>query len=274
MKEAKRGILVVSFGTSILGTLKNCIEDTENEIKNEFKEYAVRRAFTSGIIIKKLKNQKKIYIDTVPEALDKMRDEGFREVYVQPLHIMPGDEYDKVVHCIDEYQGSFSKLVLGRPVLYRQSDYVIAARALEKQLPPLSQNEAVVLMGHGSSHPSNSSYALFQYVLDDLEIRNTFVATVEGYPAIDNVIPKLKKNNIEKVTLMPFMLVAGDHATNDMAGEDNDSWKQILKSKGFEINTYLHGLGENKAFQEIYVQHIRDCIEGNPLMDEKMKVRM
>ncbi|OAA91211.1 sirohydrochlorin cobaltochelatase [Clostridium ljungdahlii] len=274
MKEAKRGILVVSFGTSILGTLKNCIEDTENEIRNEFKEYAVRRAFTSGIIIKKLKNQKEIYIDTVPEALDKMREEGFREVYVQPLHIMPGDEYDKVVRCVNEYQGSFSKLVLGRPVLYRQSDYIIAARALKKQLPPLSQNEAVVLMGHGSSHPSNSSYALFQYVLDDLKIRNTFVATVEGYPAIDNVIPKLKKNNIEKVTLMPFMLVAGDHATNDMAGEDNDSWKQILKSKGFEINTYLHGLGENKAFQEIYVQHIRDCIEGNPLMDEKMKVRM
>ncbi|AZV57976.1 sirohydrochlorin cobaltochelatase [Clostridium sp. AWRP] len=274
MRKAKRGILVVSFGTSILGTLKNCIEDTEDEIRNEFKEYAVRRAFTSGVIIKKLKSQNGIYIDTVPEALDKMRNEGFREVYVQPLHIMPGDEYDKVVRCINEYQGSFGKLVLGRPVLYRQSDYVIAARALEKQLPPLSQNEAVVLMGHGSSHHSNSSYALFQYVLDDLKIRNTFVATVEGYPEIDNVIPKLKKNNIEKVTLMPFMLVAGDHATNDMAGKDKDSWKQILKSKGFEINTYLHGLGENKAFQKIYVQHIRDCIDGNPLMDEKMKVRM
>lgn len=274
MKKAKRGILVVSFGTSVLRTFKNCIEDTENEIKNEFKEYEVRRAFTSGIIIKKLKSQNKIYIDTVPEALDKMRDEGFREVYVQPLHIMPGDEYDKVVHCINEYQGFFSKLVLGRPVLYRKHDYVIAARALEKQLPLLGQNEAVVLMGHGSSHPSNSSYALFQYVLDDLKMRNTFVATVEGYPEIDNVIPKLKKNNIEKVTLMPFMLVAGDHAVNDMAGEDEDSWQQILKSKGFEVNTYLHGLGENKAFQEIYVQHIRDCIEGNPLMDEKMKVRM
>jgi len=274
LKKAKIGILVVSFGTSILGTLKNCIEDTENEIKNEFKEYEVRRAFTSGIIIRKLKKQRGIYIDTVSEALDKMKDEGFSEVYVQPLHIMPGDEYDKVVRCINEYQESFSKLLLGRPVLYRKNDYVIAARAFEKQLPPFSENEAVVLMGHGSSHPSNSSYALFQYVLDDLEIKNTFVATVEGYPAIDNIIPKLKKNNIEKVTLMPFMLVAGDHAINDMAGEDEDSWKQMLKSEGFEVNTYLHGLGENKAFQEIYVQHIRDCIEGNPLMDEKMKAKM
>ncbi|PRR85106.1 Sirohydrochlorin cobaltochelatase [Clostridium luticellarii] len=272
MSILKKGILVVSFGTSILETLKSCIENTEQEIRNKFKGYEVRRAFTSGIIIRKLKREMGIEIDTVAEALLNMKNEGFSEVYVQPLHIMPGDEYDKIVLDVKKYGSFFDKLVVGRPVLYRKDDYVTAAKALENQLPLLKQNEAVVLMGHGSSHPGNAIYAMFQYVLEDMGMKNIFIGTVEGYPVIENIIPKLRDNKIEKVILMPFMVVAGDHALNDMAGDDSNSWKEILKSKGFEVSTYIHGLGENRAFQRIYVQHVEDCINGNPLMNTKIKV--
>ncbi|MHC6180572.1 sirohydrochlorin cobaltochelatase [Clostridium sp. JNZ X4-2] len=272
MNILKKGILVVSFGTSVLKALKNCIETTEDEISREFKGYEVRRAFTSGIIIRKLKRKMKINIDTVSEALDKMKDEGFSEVYVQPLHIMPGDEYDKVICDVNKYAVFFDKLTVGRPVLYKKNDYTIAAQALKSQIPDLREDEAVVLMGHGSSHPCNASYAMFQYILDDMGMKRIFVGTVEGYPVIENIIPKLEENRIRSVTLMPFMLVAGEHALNDMAGEDSSSWKEILEDKGFEVSAYIHGLGENRAFQKIYVQHIKDCIKGNLFMNEKVKV--
>lgn len=268
MSITKKGILVVSFGTSVLETFKSCIESTENRIKDSFPEYEIRRAFTSNIIIKKLKKEHNIYIDTATEALEKMRKEGFDEVYVQPLHIMPGDEYDKIIYAVSQQVSNFDKLVLGRPMLYREKDYTIAAEALKTQLPETKEDRAVVLMGHGSTHPANASYALLQCILNDSGIEKIFVGTVEGYPIIQNIIPRLKEKNIREVVLMPFMLVAGDHAINDMAGEEMDSWKSILENKGFEVSVYLHGLGENKAFQEIYVQHIKDCIEGNPLMIE------
>ncbi|NMM64667.1 sirohydrochlorin cobaltochelatase [Clostridium sp. P21] len=260
----KKGILVASFGTSIPQAFELCIESTENKIRECFPEYEVRRAFTSYMIIKKLKEEKRLFIDTVEEALEKMNDDGFDEVYVQPLHIMPGDEYDKVINGVNKYKDTFSKLVLGRPILYRENDYKIAVNALKKQLPVMDKNHAVVLMGHGSVHPANSSYALLQYMLKDGNLDTVYVGTVEGYPTLENVIPKMRQDNIQEVTLMPFMLVAGDHAINDMAGEE-DSWKTELEEEGFKVNVYLHGLGENKAFQDIYVEHIKDSINGNPL---------
>ncbi len=265
----KSGILVVSFGTSVLRAFKSCIESTEQKISNRFKDYEVRRAFTSGMIIKKLKREEGIHVDTVPEALIRMKNEGLLEVYVQPLHIMPGEEYDKIVLDVKKYADFFDRLVVGRPVLYRKDDYIAAAKALKNQIPLLDRDEAVVLMGHGSSHPGNASYAMFQYVLEDMGMKNVFIGTVEGYPVIENIIPRLKENKIDRVILMPFMLVAGNHALNDMAGNGNNSWEKILKEEGFQVTTYIHGLGENKAYQEIYLKHIEDCIDGNPLMGKK-----
>lgn len=262
----KKGILVVSFGTSFFDTFKACIESTEDRIKEAFPEYEVRRAFTSYMILNKLKREYDIHIDRTEEALEKMKQDGFTEVYVQPLHIMPGDEYDKIINGVNQYKDSFDKLVLGRPILYRERDYIIAAEALKNQLPAMNEKQGVVLMGHGSTHPANASYALFQCILNDNGYGNIFVGTVEGYPMLDNIIPKLKEKNLEEVTLMPYMLVAGDHAINDMASDEEDSWKTQLENEGFKVNVYLHGLGENKAYQDIYVQHVKDCIEGNPLM--------
>lgn len=261
----RKGILVVSFGTSYLEAGKLCIESTENKIKKNFPHYEARRAFTSDMIIKKLKERDNIHIDTVHLALDKMKKDGFTEVIVQPLHIMPGEEYDGVIDIVKKYteNKSFTKLVLGRPILYRTEDYAIAIEALKSQLPKMNNDEAVILMGHGSAHPGNSSYSQLQYMLNENEMKNVYVGTVEGYPTLDNIIPKLKSACINKVTLMPFMLAAGDHANNDMAGNDKNSWKSILQSNGFKVETYIHGLGENEKFQDIYVQHVKDCINGN-----------
>ena len=268
--SGKKAILVVSFGTTYPDTLKATIEAVETKIKAEFPEYEVRRAFTSRIIIKKLAERDGIKIDTEKEALAKLQAEGFSEVIVQPLHISAGEEFDMVKEVVKQFETNkaFDKIALGRPILYymgqenKPDDYLAAAKALELQFPAMNCNckEAVVLMGHGGVHPGNSSYAALQLKLTDAGYKNAYVYTVEGYPSLEQVITKLKAAKVKKVTLMPLMLVAGDHATNDMAGDEDDSAKNILRKAGFKVDTYLHGLGENANMQEIYVQHVKDAI--------------
>jgi len=262
-KKLKKGILVTSFGTSYADTRKVTIEAAEKRIAEAFPEYEVRRAFTSNIIIKKLKERDNIQVDTLAEGLAKMKEEGFTEVIVQPLHIIPGAEYSDIVEEVTKFNdGSFEKLALGRPILTHINDYEKAVEALKVQLPELKDDQAVVVMGHGTHHPANASYACLQDVIDKNDLK-VYVGTVEGYPDVDDVIRKLKADEINEVTLMPYMVVAGDHAQNDMAGDEEDSWKTILKKEGFTVNIYLHGLGENKEYQDIYIEHVKDAIEGN-----------
>lgn len=256
----KKGILVVSFGTTHEDTRKSCIESVEKRIAEEFLWLDVRRAFTSNMIINKLKSRDNLIIDTPEQALKKMKDEEFDEVIIQPLHIIPGKEYGEIVETVKIYEKSFKKLILGRPLLTLVEDYKIAVDALKHQLPELREDKAVLLMGHGTYHPANACYSCLQSVIND-ENLNVYVGTVEGYPELDDIIPKLKKASIKEVILMPFMLVAGDHAKNDLAGEE-DSWKSILEKEGFEVEVYLHGLGENPEYQNIYVKHIKDAMAG------------
>ncbi len=257
-----QGILVVSFGTSYAATLKACIESVENKIATAFPAYEVRRAFTSGMVIKKLKERDEIFINNTAEALTKMKEGGFKEVIVQSLHVIPGVEYEKIKEAVESFKkdGTFEKIISGRPLLYQIKDYKIAVEALQKQLPKLNDNQAVVLMGHGTYHFSNACYACLQSVIDDEKL-NVFLATVEGYPELNDIIPKLKAKEITEITLMPYMLVAGDHAENDMAGKEEDSWKNVLEKEGFAVNIYMHGLGENPTYQDIYVDHVRDALE-------------
>lgn len=255
----KKGILVVSFGTSYEDTRKANIEAVENKIDEAFEDYGVKRAFTSSKVIKKLKERDNIFIDNPSEALQKMKEEGFKEVIMQPLHIIPGIEYEKIVSVFKEFNDEFEKIAIGTPVLYGIQDYEEAVKALKTQLPDIKEDSAVVLMGHGTPHPANACYACLQSFLND-EGLSVYVGTVEGYPEIENIIPKLKSKNIKEVTLMPYMLVAGDHATNDMASDEEDSWKSLLEKEGFIVNTYLHGLGENPDYQRIYVNRVRKAI--------------
>ena len=273
-EDSKKAILVVSFGTTYEDTRKVTIDAVEEKIRNTFPDYEVRKAFTSRIIIKKLADRDGLQVDTEKQALQKLIDEGYNEVIIQPLHMEAGDEYEKLLKVVAKYEGSFDKITVGRPVLYytgqegeKPDDYMIAIQALKAQLPKLGARDAVALMGHGGVNPSNTAYAALQLKLRDAGMNNVFVFTVEGYPTIENLIAELKAKNVEQVTLMPFMVVAGDHANNDMAGDDKDSFKSQLIASGFKVNAYLHGLGENVGIQDIYVQHVKDA------QDNKYKER-
>jgi sirohydrochlorin cobaltochelatase len=268
-QSKKKAILVVSFGTTYLETLTRNIESVENKIKEAFPEYEVRRAFTSRMVIKKLAARDGLVIDTEQEALEKLQAEGYTEVYVQPLHVVAGEEYDKVKRLVVHFAHAqaFDKIKLGRPLLYfmgqdeQPDDYLAAINAMAQQFPSFNNADALVLMGHGGTHPANAAYAALQLKLEQAGLDGIYVYTVEGFPSLENVIAKLKANQAGKVLLAPFMLVAGDHAQNDMAGDDEDSAKSQLEQAGFSVEVYLRGLGENPYIQELYVQHLREAID-------------
>jgi len=257
----KKAILVVSFGTSYKETREKTIEVCERKIKEAFKEYDFFRAFTSNMIIRKLKNRDNIHIENPIEALDRLYAEGYEEVIVQTLHIICGEEYTKLKKQISEYDDKFEKITLGRPLLSQIDDYKETVEALKLQIPKLEEDEAIVLMGHGTEHEAHSAYPALDYMLKQENIK-AYVGTVEGYPEIDEVIVNLKKDKVSKVRLMPFMLVAGDHAINDMAGDEDDSWNSILIKNGFKTEIHLKGLGENEAIQNKFVKHALDCVEA------------
>lgn len=260
-------ILVVSFGTTYEETRELTIESIEKNIEKNFPDYEIRRAFTSHIIIKVLRNRDKLIVDTPEQALEKIKNEGYREVVVQSLHIMPGEEYEYVSKVVENYKNNFEKIVIGRPILYFKGDgeelvddYSIAAEALEAQI---SKKHAAVFMGHGTTHPANACYSCLQLVFRDKGINNVYIGTVEGYPSIKNVINTLKREKVREVTLMPFMIVAGNHSNIDMASDEENSWKQILLKEGFKVHIYMHGIGENTMIQDIFVKHVKDAIVGN-----------
>ncbi len=266
----KKAIVVVSFGTTYQDGLRLNIESIEQKIKVNFPEYEVRRAFTSRIVIKRLAARDGIHIDTEKEALQRLAEEGYTEVYIQPLHVVGGEEYDKIKTIVAHYAHApvkaFEKIVIGRPLLYftgqenKPDDYMQAIQALNTQLPNVGSQEAIVFMGHGGVHPANTAYAALQMKMEQAGLDHVFVYAVEGFPTLESVITKLQKQDIKKVTLMPFMLVAGDHVNNDMAGDEEDSAKSQLLKGGFAVEVYLHGLGENPGIQDLYVQHLKDIM--------------
>lgn len=265
LSNNKKAILVVSFGTTYECTRKKAIEKIEDSIRDKFKDYEVRRAFTSHRVIKKLKNMNEVVVDNPEEALQRLYEDGFSEVIVQPLHIMPGEEYDYISNVVDTFrtQNKFHKITLGRPLLYFKGedavpdDYTIMVEALKVQF---ADKGNVIFMGHGTQHPANAVYSCLQAVLRDCGFYNVMIGTIEAYPTLNNVINYLKEKGIKEVTLMPLLLVAGDHAINDMASAKKDSWKSILEKEGFKVNVYLHGLGENEKIQDIYIKHLEDAI--------------
>ncbi|MFT8314600.1 MAG: sirohydrochlorin cobaltochelatase [Clostridium sp.] len=267
-KKKDKVILVVSFGTTYGETRKLTIDSIEQCIQDRFKDYDMKRAFTSHMIIKVLRERDRYIVDTPEEALEKIAEEGYKEVIVQSLHIMPGEEYEYVERVVESYRQKdvFNKIELGRPILYfkgdgeqLQDDYLMAMQAIKLQMP---ETGSVVFMGHGTTHPANACYSCLQMVLRDHQINNVYIGTVEGYPSLDNIINTLKRDKVEEVTLMPLMVVAGDHCNNDMASDEEDSWKRVLEKEGFKVNLYMHGMGENPLFREIFVNHVEDTIIG------------
>lgn len=246
----KKGIIVASFGTSYEETRRLCIESVENKIKEEYKEEHVIRAFTSQMIINKLKMRDNLHILNPQEAVEELKGQGIEDIYIQPLHIISGHEYTKLLSLGAK---------VGKPLLDSDEDYKAIVEGLD--LGRLSEDEAVVFMGHGTDHIADESYTRLQETYKNKGLDNVFIGTVEGGITIENIVDKLVEEKISKVKLMPFMLVAGDHAINDMASEDEDSWKSILKSKGIEVEVVLKGLGEYELIQNLYLQHLKDLME-------------
>ena len=203
-----------------------------------------------------------IEVDNVTEAIDKIYAEGYGEVLVQPLHVINGSEYDDLVAELAPYAHSFAKFAVGRPLLTSYEDYLAIVDAVSAAMPEIGENEAVVFMGHGSHHDANAAYTELDYVFKDEGYTNVYVGTVEGFPLIGTVMKALEADGIEKVILMPLMVVAGDHAQNDMAGDEDDSWKVILKGEGYEVDTLLVGLGEMEGIHQIYIDHVQAAMDG------------
>lgn len=258
----KKALLVISFGTSYAETRKKTITATETVLAQSFPDYDLRRAFTSKMVIRKLRERDDIHIDTVPQAIEKIAAAGYTEVLAQPLLVINGTEFDELSAELAPYTDQFTRFHLGRPLLTSQQDYLDVVASLKTEFPVGEPDEAVVLMGHGSEHPANSAYAALDYVFKDQGFPYVYIATVEGFPFIKSVIKRLEADRIKKVTLMPFMLVAGDHAQNDMAGDDEESWKTILERKGFAVETRLTGLGEIEKIHQIYIEHARIALES------------
>lgn len=261
----KKAILITSFGTSHLDTLDKTIVVIEKEVEEKYRnEYDIFRAFTSHMIIKSLKDKYDMNVMTPEEALKSLKLCGYDEVIVQPLHIIPGEEYDYIKRVVNSYKESFKNLIIGRPLLYFQSeevnlDYDDLIDELKKVMP---KGENVLLVGHGTNHPASSSYGCLQNRFRELDYDNAFVGTVEGYPSIEGVIKTLKKYNVKEINLTPFLLVAGDHAKNDIFSEEEESWYLRLKEEGIEVKKIFKGLGEYKEIRNIYLRHLEEAISG------------
>lgn len=255
--KEKNAILVVSFGTSYAENRKKTIGAIEDQIRDKFDNFQVYRAFTSKMIKGKMEREgTPVY--NVTEALEAMRQDGINgTLIVQPTHVINGLEYQRMLEEAKPYESYFSQVRYGKPLLTDVKDYKELAQIVSASYA-VEQDEALVLMGHGSEHYSNSAYSALEYVFRDMGKENIFVGTVEGYPGIEEVKGQIKKNQIKKACLVPLMIVAGDHANNDMIGEE-DSWKNQLEEEGVQVRYYLKGLGESKAVQQMFLRHIEEC---------------
>lgn len=252
----KTGILLVAFGSSA-ASAQVSFENIDRKVKAAYPDIPVRWAYTSHIIREKLAKQGR-RLDSPEVALARMQDEKFTHVAVQSLHTICGEEYHDLRRTIGAFKmmGGFQKIVLGYPLMATQEDMVRIVDAVLKTIPKeRKKKEAVVLMGHGTAHPANAFYAALMFQLQ-LKDPNIFVGTVEGYPEIDLVKDLLLKKKIKKAYLMPFMSVAGDHAKNDMAGGQADSWKSILTKAGIACVPVLKGTAEFDDFADIWVDHL------------------
>lgn len=260
----KDAIVVMSFGTTFKETRAKTIEATVDEIQKAHPNTKVVLAFTSHIIIDRVKAKEGITIPTPEEALAQLKAEGYNRVALTSLDIIPGIEYAYKTAVYDIYKTQFKKMTIGTPLMYwmgqeGQSDDVEATmKAIGSQMPKLGKKDAVLIMAHGTPDPSNAYYAVMQDRLDALYGGKVMIYTVEGNPRLEHVIPQLKAKGIKNVTLMPLMMVAGDHANNDMAGDEEDSHKSILVKEGFTVNAYLHGLGENEQVRQLFVDRANE----------------
>ncbi|MBF0777639.1 sirohydrochlorin cobaltochelatase [Streptococcus cuniculi] len=253
-----KAILVVSFGTTYPETRKKTIEACEEAIQTAFPELTVYRAFTSTVVIRRIKQHEGLEIPTVAEALETLYEAGIQEVYIQPLHMILGGEYEKIVHQARVFQDKFHVLKIAKTLLSSEADYEAVRAVLLEKYGYFGPETATVLMGHGSQHYAFTAYAAMDHMLKGTPVR---IGCVESYPPVSLIEKELQEEGVKTIHLAPFMLVAGDHATNDMTSDEEDSWNTYFKSRGYQVETHLVGLGEYPEIQALYIAHLKSTIE-------------
>ena len=284
-------LLVVSFGTSFNDSRAEDIGGVEKALQAAYPDWSVRRAFTAQIIINHVQARDDEKIDNVDQALERAVSNGVKNLIIQPTHLMHGAEYDELKEAVDGYKDKFESVTIAEPLLGEvgsdatviNEDKQAVAEAITAQAVKSANYDsldaaaedgtAFVFMGHGTSHTAKVSYSQMQTQMDTLGYKNVFIGTVEGEPeetACENVIEAVKAAGYKKVILRPLMVVAGDHANNDMAGEDEDSWKSQFEASGAfdEIDTQIEGLGRIDAVEQLYVQHTKAAMDGNGVQDD------
>ena len=278
-------ILVVSFGTSFNDSRAEDIGGVEKALQAAYPDWSVRRAFTAQIIINHVQARDDEKIDNMDQALERAVDNGVKNLVVQPTHLMHGAEYDELTEAVENYKDKFESVKIAEPLLGEvgadetaiNEDKAAVAEAITAEAVKTAgfdsldvakeEGTAFVFMGHGTSHTAKISYSQMQTQMEQLGYENVFIGTVEGEPedtACEAVIEKLKDAGYKKVILRPLMVVAGDHANNDMAGDDDDSWKSQFEASGVfdSIDTQIAGLGEIDAIQQLYVAHTQAAIDA------------
>ena len=284
-------ILVVSFGTSFNDSRTNDIGGIEKAIQKAFPTLSVRRAFTSQIIINHVQARDGIKIDNVDQALERAVNNKVKTLIVQPTHLMHGAEYDELTETLGKYADKFEQVIVSEPLLGEHADdekavnkdkEIVAKSVLDAAIEDagfesidksIEESTAFVFLGHGTSHKAKVTYSQMVNTFKDLGYPNAFVGTVEGEPeetSIDEVISAVADAGFKNIILRPLMVVAGDHANNDMAGDDEDSWKSIFESKGVfnSVECQIEGLGSIEELQNLYVSHINDALEKDPIVIE------
>lgn len=284
-------LLVVSFGTSFNDSRAEDIKGIEDALAEAYPDWSVRRAFTAQIIINHVEARDNEVIDNMQQALDRAVDNGVKNLVVQPTHLMHGAEYDEMVEAIDGYKDKFESVAIAEPMLGEVGDDATVINDDKKAVAQAITDEACkeagfddmqaaadagtafVFMGHGTSHTANVTYDQMQTQMDDLGFTNAFIGTVEGEPedtACEAVIEKVKEAGFKNVILRPLMVVAGDHANNDMAGDDEDSWKSQFEASGdFDsVDCQIAGLGRIEAVEDLYVEHTKAAIDSLGASDE------
>ena len=249
-------LLVVSFGTSYNDNRAATIGAVESAMETAFPDYAVRRGFTANIIIEHVQRRDGVVIDDVTEALARAKANGVKNLLVQPTHLMNGYEYGDLVKELEACAGDFESVKIGAPLLTTDEDFAVVAQAMVDAAAGHDDGKtAVCYMGHGTEAASNGIYARMQKHLSDSGHDNFFVGTVEAEPTAEDLVKLVKAGGYEKVVLRPMMIVAGDHANNDMAGDGEDSWKSVFTAAGFQVECEINGLGELEAIQQLLAAH-------------------
>ncbi len=243
----KAALLIVHFGTTYDDTRNLTIEAINAKITNAFSGITVREAYTSRIIINRLK-QREIVKLTPTEALLALKDEGYTHVLIQSTNIIEGIEMEALRREVENMESSFKDIRIGNPLLYSVEDYEKVVSILGNQY---AGKGAVVLVGHGTYTPATATYSMLEYMLKDKGYKQIYVGTIEGYPSFDSMLRLLKSNKEKQVILVPFMFVAGDHANNDIATD----WKKLLEKEGFNVTVSMKGLGENLEIQNLFTDH-------------------